>query len=96
MTVFIKKFLFPILIFISVFLLILYYINNNQNVSTSVNYTLKAYKNTVALYSGEEVIEVYNNIVLNTLPQKDIQSFKSGISVTTPQHAENYLEDFDN
>ncbi len=95
MYVFIKKILFPILIFISVFMLTLYYINDYQDAETSVNYTLKSYKNTVALYSGEEIVKIYNNIVLNTLPEKDIQNFNSGIPVATVTQADAYLEDFD-
>lgn len=95
MSVFIKKILFPILIFISVFMLILYHISYHQATNTSVSYTLKSYKNTVALYNGEKIIKIYNSIVLNTLPEKDIQNFNNGIPVTTPTQAEAYLEDFD-
>ena len=95
MSLIIKKVLFPILVFIAVFLIILYFIKDYQDTTTGVNYTLKAYKNTVALYNGEEIIEIYNNIVLNTLPEKDIQSFNEGISVTTPAQAEIILEDYD-
>ncbi len=92
---FIKKILFPTLVFASTLLIILYFINNYQDTNTSVNYTLKSYKNTVALYNGEEIIKIYNNIVLNTLPEKDIQNFNAGISVATQAHAESYLEDYD-
>ena len=92
---FIKKFLFPTLTLISVFVIILYFINDYQNVNTTVNYTLKSYKNTVELYNGEEIVKIYNNIVLNTLPEKDIQSFNNGISVATPAQAEILLEDYD-
>lgn len=95
MPVFIKKILLPILVFISVVIIILYFINDYQNANRSVNYTLKSYKNTVALYNGEEIIKIYSNIVLNTLPQKDIQSFNSGIPVATQIQAETYLEDFE-
>lgn len=95
MRFFIKKILFPTLTFISAFVIILYFVNDYQSTSTSVNYTLKAYKNTVALYNGEEIVKIYNNIVLNTLPEKDIQSFNNGISVATPAHAEILLEDYD-
>lgn len=95
MPVFIKKILLPILVFISVVIIILYFINDYQNTNRSVNYTLKSYKNTVALYNGEEIIKIYSNIVLNTLPQKDIQSFNSGIPVATQIQAETYLEDFE-
>ena len=95
MQFFIKKILFPILCLISAFLMILHFITQYQKTDTSVSYTLKSYKNTVALYNGEEIIQVYNSIVLNTLPQKDIESFNKGISVSTKAQAETYLEDFD-
>lgn len=95
MSVFIKKIVFPTLIFIFIFTLILYLINDCQSAKTSVNYTLKSYKNTVALFNGEEIVEIYNNVVLNTLPEKGIQNFNSGITVATRAQAEAYLEDFD-
>ena len=95
MQFFIKKILFPILCFVSTFLIILHFITQYQKTDTSVSYTLKSYKNTVALYNGEEIIQVYNSIVLNTLPQKDIESFNNGIPVSTKAQAETYLEDFD-
>ena len=95
MQIFIKKVLFPILVFISVFLIILYFINVYQAIDTSINYTLKSYKNTVALYQNNQLVKTYDSIVLNTLPEKDIQNFNNGISVTTPTQAEIYLEDFD-
>lgn len=95
MRLFTAKILFPILCFISAFLIILHFITQYQKTDTSVSYTLKSYKNTVALYNGEEIITIYDNIVLNTLPPKDIQNFKNGIPVSTKAQAETYLEDFD-
>lgn len=92
---FIKKILFIILIFASSLLIILYFINDYHNPHTRIYYTLKSYKNTVALYKNEEIIKIYNHIVLNTLPERDVQNFNKGISVTTPTQAESYLEDFD-
>ena len=94
MTFLIKKILFPVLIFVSVFFLVLYFINNQLNPNQNSGYTLKAYKNTVALYSGDKIVNVYNDIVLNTLPKKDIQIFTEGIVVASELQAESYLEDF--
>lgn len=95
MTFFIKKVLFPTLIFISVFILILCFISDYQKTEYSTAYMLKSYRNTVALYKNDELIQTYDHIVLNTLPEKDIQSFNSGIPVATQTQAEAYLEDFD-
>lgn len=93
MAVFIKKILFPILLFTAAFILVLHFPDDTK--ATNINYTLKAYKNTVALYNGEKIVNIYDSIVLNTLPQKDIQNFKSGIPVASPEQAAFYLEDFD-
>ena len=95
MSIFIKKFMFPIFTFTSIFLLFLYCISDYSNTIDNNSYTLKAYKNTVALYDGEEIIQIYNHIVLNTLPQKDIKNFKSGITVGSIDDADRYLTDFD-
>ena len=95
MQFFIKRVLFPTLIFISVFILILFFISDYQNTEDSTTYMLKSYRNTVALYKNDQLIQTYDHIVLNTLPEKDIQNFNSGISVTTQTAAEAYLEDFD-
>lgn len=94
MRFFIQKALFPTLIFVSAFLLVLHYIKSNKE-TADINYAIKAYKNTVALYSDEEIIKIYDNIVLNTLPEKDIYQFKKGVSVASPEQAEIYLEDFE-
>ena len=59
------------------------------------NYMLRSYKNTIALYNNENIVKIYDNIVLNTLPQQDIQSFNNGIPVTSQTAAESYLQDFE-
>ena len=94
MKFFIKKMIFPALLFI-VTLTLIFYFPNNKSTKSKSNYSLKAYKNTVALYNGEEIIKIYDTIVLNTLPEKDIYQFKSGVPVSSPEQAEIYLEDFD-
>lgn len=93
MDLFIKKILFPISLFTAFFILALHCVP--APTVTSQNYTLKSYKNTVALYDGNVIINIYEDIVLNTLPQKDIQSFDQGIPFTTVTQAEIYLEDFE-
>lgn len=95
MSLFIRKVFFPIIAFSAVLILIIYFINDHQKVDDSVDYILKSHKNTVALYKNGELIKTYDDIVLNTLPTKDILSFNNGISVTTPSQAEKFLEDFE-
>lgn len=95
MPFFIKKILFPILVLAVVFFITIHFINAHQSATASDNYILKTYKNTVALYKNDEIIKIYDNIVLNTLPEKDIQNFNAGIPVETQSHAEALLEDYD-
>ena len=95
MPYFIKKILLPILVFCAFFIILLHFIKDYQSVDTSVNYTLKSYKNTVALYKNDEILKIYDDIVLNTLPQKDVLQFNTGIPVTSQSQAETYLEDFE-
>ncbi len=57
--------------------------------------TVKAYKNTVALYNDQEIVTVYDDIVLNTLPPADINRLSSGITVENRAAAEKLLEDYD-
>ena len=69
---------------------------NNLQINQKNNaYTLKTYKNTVALYNGEDVVKVYSDIVLNTLPEKDVITFNSGIKVSNQQEAETIIQDYD-
>ncbi len=95
MKIFMKKVLFPILVFSLVFILIAYCTTDYTTKDVQTNYILKSYKNTVALYDNDEIVKIYSDIVLNTLPKNDIQIFNSGISVPTPTHADQYLENFD-
>ncbi len=66
---------------------------NSRTKDTS--YTLKSYKNTIALYKDESIVKTYDDIVLNTLPMADINRFKSGISVSSEEDAVRILEDYD-
>ncbi len=89
-----KKILFPIITIIAIFLIVL---NTKQSEKreASNNYILKSYKNCIALYKNGELLEVYNDIVLNTLPSKDIQSFNKGIRVNSKEEINKILEDYD-
>lgn len=95
MSKFIKKSLLSIVLFTALLALIVFLVKNNTQPKNQDIYILKSYKNSVALYKNDELFKIYDNIVLNTLPQKDIQLFNSGISVSTPTEAEILLEDYD-
>ena len=56
---------------------------------------LKSYKNTVALYTNGEFVKSFENIVLNTLPQVDINSLNNGITVENDEEIDKILQDYD-
>ncbi len=94
MSNFIKKIIFPIAICAAVLIITVTLENSEKAIEN--DYVLKSYKNTVALYNGENIVTVYGNIVLNTLPEKDIIAFNRGIKISSPENAEILLEDYDN
>ncbi len=101
MPIFIKKALFPALCVCSAFIMFLSVTstpkttNTNSISSKNTTYILKSYRNSIALYNEEKIIKVYDHVVLNTLPEKDIQNFNKGIPFSTPNQAEIYLLDFE-
>lgn len=56
---------------------------------------LQTYGNNVALYKGEEVVEVYGSIVLDTLPEEDKKMLDNGISFLSKEEAVTAIEDYD-
>ena len=58
-------------------------------------WVLKAENNTVVLLNNNEIIEVFSNIALDTLPQDDIKHLENGISFLTKEEALIAVEDYD-
>lgn len=58
-------------------------------------WVLQSYGNNVALYNGDEVVEVYGAIMLDTLPDEDKRLFENGITFITKEEAIMAIEDFD-
>ena len=56
---------------------------------------IRSYGNNVALYNGEQVIEVYGAISLDTLPDSDKKLLDNGIVFPTREEAVSALEDYD-
>ena len=73
-------------------LLVIAYRSENATVSS---YTLKERNGTVALYKGENLLTVYDGVVLSSLPIEDRVRFSEGISVENPEEADSIIEDYD-
>lgn len=79
------------LILVTILLLIAYRTDADKNAP----YSLKNYNGTVALFKGEEIITVYDGIILSTLPYADRQKFSSGIMLESPDDVQSIIEDYD-
>lgn len=60
-----------------------------------VSWVLHSYGNNVALYNGDEIVEVYGSIVLDTLPEDDKRQLDNGIVFSTKEEAVSAIEDYD-
>ena len=58
-------------------------------------WVLHSYGNNVALYNGENIVEVYGTIMIDTLPETDRKLLDNGIAFPTRKEAVNALEDYD-
>lgn len=58
-------------------------------------WVLHSYGNNVALYNGNEIIEVYGSIMLDALPEDDKRQLDNGIAFPTRKEAVNAIEDYD-
>lgn len=70
------------------------YVAKSQSRQTD-EWIIRSYGNNVALYKGEEIIEVYGAISLDTLPNGDKKILDNGIVFKTKTEALNALEDYD-
>lgn len=59
------------------------------------SWILQSYENTVVLLNNGEVVEVFSDISLDTLPQEDIKHLENGISFLTKEEALLAIEDYD-
>ena len=79
------------LILTTILILIAYRTDKVQNTF----YTLKDYNGTVALFKDNEIISIYDGVILSTLPLADRQKFSNGIIIKNPDEAESIMEDYD-
>lgn len=92
------KILYAALCIVIIILLILTVAANKEQTDEKYNekvYVVKSYKNTVALYIDDDIAEVYDNIVLNSLPQSDQNKLNKGICVKDENEAIRLIENYD-
>ena len=57
-------------------------------------YYLKSYDNNVALYKGNRVVEIYQDININNLTDYDKYLLRNGIIVENIENVDEILEDY--
>lgn len=66
-----------------------------ENSKTSDNWHLASYGNSVALFNGDEIVEVYGAISLDSLPEADKELLRNGIAFHSKEEARMAIEDYD-
>ena len=69
-------------------------LNKNANKLTP-EYRLIAYENNIALFKNDELIKIFDEVVLNSLPKYDQESFKKGIIVSEINKIDEIIEDYE-
>ncbi len=59
------------------------------------NWVIQSLDDTVVLLNNGEVVEVFSNIVVDTLPNEDKMHLEKGISFLTKDEALTAIEDYD-
>ena len=59
------------------------------------SWILQSYENTVVLLNNGEVVEIFGDISLDTLPKEDLKHLENGISFLTKEEAMLAVEDYD-
>ncbi len=73
-----------------------YAINRKEEmIRSSLPIVLKQYYNCLAAYKGEEIIEIFKNVVYDSLPEYDQNTLKKGIAFPNIEAVYSAIEDYD-
>lgn len=93
-----KTLIIYILIFtvcLSAVILSLGFVFREEKNITEGSWNIRSYGNSVALYNGTEMVEVYGAISVEDLPEEDKKLLKNGIAFPTKEEARLAIEDYD-
>ncbi|MBQ6936859.1 MAG: BofC C-terminal domain-containing protein [Clostridia bacterium] len=68
---------------------------NEGNTANKHSYILRTVNGTVGLYDNNELIKIYENIVVSTLPLIDRDNLNTGIKLNDLEELRKIIEDFD-
>lgn len=78
---------------ITIIIVIFSFIKVSAKSNTSL--LLKELNGTVALYKGNKIIKIYDEIVVSVLPKNDQEALKSGIIIKNEEQLMSIIEDYD-
>lgn len=87
--------IFVLIIAIISLICALFSILNKPEPREVTRWVLHSYGNNIALYKGDDIIEVFGAVALDTLPREDRQRLDNGIVFNTREEALSAIEDYD-
>lgn len=69
---------------------------SEEKAAIAYQYVLKDYENRLAVFNWEteKLIKVYDEVLINTLPEPDQEALKKGISVKNDAELQKLIEDY--
>ena len=68
---------------------------SDKIVNNKDNWVLRSYQDTVVLMNNGEVVQVFGDIMVDSLPKEDIKHLENGIPFLTKDEALMAVEDYD-
>lgn len=68
---------------------------SDKIVNNKDNWVLRSYQDTVVLMNNGEVVQVFGDIMVDSLPKEDIRHLENGIPFLTKDEALMAVEDYD-
>lgn len=93
-----KKYLylgFMLAVFLLIIIFTCSFAAKTQNENNNDNWVIQSHQNTVVLLNNGEVVEVFSDISLDSLPEEDKKHLEVGISFLTKAEAMTAIEDYD-
>lgn len=83
------------LIVLSLLVFMAFAFKGDDRIYDNKEYVLKSHGDFLALYYGDKIVEVYDEIVVSSLPVYDQEQFISGIKIKNLEQLDEILEDFE-
>ena len=90
-----KKKLFILVITLTITIVTVIFSFIKVSASSNAPLILKERNGTVALYKGNKIVKIYDEIVISVLPKSDQEALYSGIIIKNEEQLNAIIEDYD-